>query len=167
MDVFFGDERCVPPDDPDSNYRMANETLLSLRAGARPPHARRDLRRRSRTSGSCAGCSTTSCPQLRPRVPRPWPEGHTASLFPGDPALDEKGALGRQRLAAGPRAHDADAAGAVVGAAGRLPGRRRGEERRAATHDGRRRHSGKPDRGAARVVVLADAAAASEVEQAA
>src|SRR5256885_398375 len=27
--VFFGDERCVPPDHPDSNYRMARETLLS------------------------------------------------------------------------------------------------------------------------------------------
>jgi 6-phosphogluconolactonase len=26
--VFFGDERCVPPDHPDSNYRMARETLL-------------------------------------------------------------------------------------------------------------------------------------------
>src|ERR1700730_1975103 len=27
--VFFGDERCVPPDDERSNFRMANETLLS------------------------------------------------------------------------------------------------------------------------------------------
>ena len=27
-DVFFGDERAVPPDDPQSNYRMARETLL-------------------------------------------------------------------------------------------------------------------------------------------
>src|SRR3954453_10246343 len=27
-DVFFGDERTVPPDDPQSNYRMARETLL-------------------------------------------------------------------------------------------------------------------------------------------
>jgi 6-phosphogluconolactonase len=26
--VWFGDERCVPPDDPDSNYRMAREALL-------------------------------------------------------------------------------------------------------------------------------------------
>src|SRR5438876_1247789 len=29
IDVFFGDERCVPPDHPDSNYRMAREALLS------------------------------------------------------------------------------------------------------------------------------------------
>src|SRR5262249_16803334 len=27
-DLFFGDERCVPPDPPESNYRMARETLL-------------------------------------------------------------------------------------------------------------------------------------------
>src|ERR1700687_1453772 len=27
--IFFGDERCVPPDDERSNFRMANETLLS------------------------------------------------------------------------------------------------------------------------------------------
>jgi 6-phosphogluconolactonase len=29
MDVFFGDERCVPPADPASNYRMASEALLA------------------------------------------------------------------------------------------------------------------------------------------
>src|SRR6266542_3189971 len=29
VDVFFGDERCVPPDHPDSNFRMASEALLS------------------------------------------------------------------------------------------------------------------------------------------
>jgi 6-phosphogluconolactonase len=29
IDIFWGDERCVPPDHPESNYRMANETLLS------------------------------------------------------------------------------------------------------------------------------------------
>src|SRR5262245_53096304 len=27
--IFFGDERCVPPDDVDSNFRMAEETLLN------------------------------------------------------------------------------------------------------------------------------------------
>jgi len=29
IDLFFGDERCVPADHKDSNYRMAHETLIS------------------------------------------------------------------------------------------------------------------------------------------
>src|SRR6187455_2979456 len=29
VEVFFADERCVPPDHPESNYRLARETLLS------------------------------------------------------------------------------------------------------------------------------------------
>src|ERR1700743_98776 len=29
VELFFGDERFVPPDDPDSNYRMVRETLLA------------------------------------------------------------------------------------------------------------------------------------------
>ena len=29
VDLFFGDERCVPPDHPDSNFKMAYETLIS------------------------------------------------------------------------------------------------------------------------------------------
>src|SRR5687767_1329944 len=29
IDIFFGDERCVPPDHEQSNYRMARDTLLS------------------------------------------------------------------------------------------------------------------------------------------
>ena len=28
VQIFFGDERCVPPDDPQSNYRMVREALL-------------------------------------------------------------------------------------------------------------------------------------------
>jgi 6-phosphogluconolactonase len=30
VEIYFADERCVPPDDPASNYRMARETLLDL-----------------------------------------------------------------------------------------------------------------------------------------
>ena len=39
--IFFGDERCVPPDDAESNYRMARAALLDhvpLHAGANLPH---------------------------------------------------------------------------------------------------------------------------------
>ena len=41
---WFGDERCVPPDDDQSNYKMNRETLLDplgIRARAGAPHARR------------------------------------------------------------------------------------------------------------------------------
>jgi 6-phosphogluconolactonase len=87
VDVFFGDERCVPPDHPDSNYRMANETLLSLV----PARVHRMW------GESCDAESYER--ELRdifgglPRFDFVFlglgADGHTASLFPGDRALDE------------------------------------------------------------------------------
>jgi 6-phosphogluconolactonase len=86
VDVFFGDERCVPADHPDSNFHMANAALLSkvpTRAHAMvacDPDGYEDTLR------SVFG---------RDGVPRfdfvflgLGDDGHTASLFPGDPALD-------------------------------------------------------------------------------
>src|SRR5438874_6208591 len=40
VEIYFGDERCVPPDHPDSNYRMATEELLS-KVPLRPAHIHR------------------------------------------------------------------------------------------------------------------------------
>ncbi|HKQ67824.1 MAG TPA: 6-phosphogluconolactonase, partial [Polyangiaceae bacterium] len=40
VEFFWGDERAVPPDSPDSNYRMAKEALLD-KVGARPEHIHR------------------------------------------------------------------------------------------------------------------------------
>src|SRR3989304_957820 len=40
VQVFWGDERCVPPDHPDSNYRLAHELLLS-RVPVRPENVYR------------------------------------------------------------------------------------------------------------------------------
>jgi 6-phosphogluconolactonase len=86
-EVFFGDERCVPPDHPDSNYRMAHEALLS-----------RVQARVHRMLGET--CDAPAYEEELTRVFGPGlPEfdlvllglgvdGHTASLFPGDPALD-------------------------------------------------------------------------------
>lgn len=97
--VFFGDERCVPPDHADSNYRMARESLLSRVAipaenihrmrGEDPDPAaaaasyERELRSALRTA-----------PDAFPRIDLVLlgmgADGHTASLFPGTPAPAER-----------------------------------------------------------------------------
>jgi 6-phosphogluconolactonase len=87
-EVFFGDERCVPQTHPDSNFRMASEALLArVPATVYPmPGATCDAEGYER--------------KLRERFGDvPWPrfdlaflglgeDGHTASLFPGQPALE-------------------------------------------------------------------------------
>jgi 6-phosphogluconolactonase len=97
--VFFGDERCVPPDDADSNYRMANEALLSRVAlPAENIH-------RMRGEGDAVANARLYEDELRGFFgdEAAWPEfdlvmlgmgddGHTASLFPGTHALDVRSA---------------------------------------------------------------------------
>ncbi len=56
---YFGDERCVPADDPSSNFRMAREALFESRAGPR-------------TSIGCRGSARTAS---RPRRLRGQPSG--------------------------------------------------------------------------------------------
>ena len=100
VEIFFGDERLVPPDHPDSNYRMARETLLA--GGTVQPRALLAMPTDG-TPQSCAdayeeilrqqyGAST-----LDPEVPLfdlmllgLGADGHTASLLPGQPVLKEK-----------------------------------------------------------------------------
>jgi 6-phosphogluconolactonase len=93
---FFGDERCVPPDDEASNYGMAREALLD-RIPLRPEQVHRVLGELPPEEGARRGEE-----DLRASVPgSPWPvfdmvllgmgpDGHTASLFPGAPELDER-----------------------------------------------------------------------------
>jgi 6-phosphogluconolactonase len=98
---FFGDERFVPPDHPDSNYRMAREAGLF----AKVPD---DHVFRVRTEEKDADTAALDYEQtlrkffgLRPgELPRfdlvllgLGPDGHTASLFPGTAALNEKSRL--------------------------------------------------------------------------
>ena len=90
--LWFGDERCVPPDDERSNYRMAKEALLDRINGAAPtvkrmagekgPHAGAEdyEREMQRTLGE-------ELPRLDLVLLGLGPDAHTASLFPNQPAV--------------------------------------------------------------------------------
>jgi 6-phosphogluconolactonase len=84
--VFFGDERCVPPDDPDSNFRMANEALLS-KVAARI-HPMYDCDADAYEAELRAVFGDVAVPSIDLNFLGIGDDGHTASLFPGKPALD-------------------------------------------------------------------------------
>ena len=91
---FWGDERCVPPDDPQSNYRQAYDTLLS-RAPVLEKNINRlvaELPAQTAIDGYAQILNQYSATQ------RPWPrfdlvmlglgeDGHIASLAPASPGL--------------------------------------------------------------------------------
>jgi 6-phosphogluconolactonase len=100
VDWWFGDERCVPPDDLESNYRLVSESLI---AGGIP--AERVHRVHGEDAPERAAAAYAS--ELEREVPRNadgmpvldvallglGEDGHTASLFPRDPSLDVTDAL--------------------------------------------------------------------------
>jgi 6-phosphogluconolactonase len=86
VDAFFGDERCVPPDDPDSNFRMANEALLSKVPARAHPMSDCDAEAYEREMREVFG--DVEWPSLDLDLLGIGDDGHTASLFPGKPALD-------------------------------------------------------------------------------
>lgn len=86
--VFFGDERAVPPDHPDSNYRMAQESLLN-RVPIPPSQVYR-MRGEDPDRDAAARAYDTLLPEtLDVLVLGIGEDGHTASLFPGAESLGE------------------------------------------------------------------------------
>lgn len=100
--VWFGDERAVPPGDQASNYRLARETLLSrvpIPRGQvhRMPADQPDLENAARRYGEELLGSVPdrlgAMPRLDVVLLGLGENGHTASLFPGDPALEVRDEL--------------------------------------------------------------------------
>ncbi len=96
---FWGDERHVPPDSSDSNYRMAKETLLSqlpippenvFRVPAELPDARETAAKYEQALRQFFRLKPGSFPTFDFILLGMGPDGHTASLFPGSAALQEK-----------------------------------------------------------------------------
>ncbi len=99
VEFFWGDERCVPPDHPDSNYRMAREAMLAHlpipavhvhRTEAERPDLDAAARDYEAAIAGLFGVSRTAEPPALDLVLLGMgPDGHTASLFPHTKALDE------------------------------------------------------------------------------
>lgn len=100
VEFFWGDERSVPPDDPESNFGTAYRMLISQLPGVRPSAIHR-MQAESEDLDAAALAYET---ELRlvfavsgdelPVFDLLWlgmgPDGHTASLFPGSKALHEQ-----------------------------------------------------------------------------
>lgn len=89
--IFFADERFLPPDDPESNFRLARETLLE-----RVPIPQKNIFAMPTVGGMPDACAARYASVLENFFAAPLPrfdlvllgigpDGHTASLFPGRP----------------------------------------------------------------------------------
>ncbi len=99
---FWGDERHVPPTDPDSNYRMAEETMLSkipvaagnvFRIPAENPDAAAAAEAYEQSLRKFFQLGPGEVPIFDLILLGMGPDGHTASLFPGSAGLQEKSRL--------------------------------------------------------------------------
>ena len=98
VEIWFADERCVSPDDEESNYRLARETLLEP-AGIAPAR----VHRMPGEMGPAEGAESYELEMLATLGEEPsppvldlvvlgiGPDGHIASLFPGARTLDAGG----------------------------------------------------------------------------
>ena len=102
MFFFWGDERQVPPDDAESNYRMAKESLLSkvpipaaniFPVPTENPDASKVAEAYEQTLRKFFGVAPGEFPRFDLILLGMGPDGHTASLFPETAALQEKSRL--------------------------------------------------------------------------
>ncbi len=97
VEIFWSDERCVPADDKESNYHLAQEVMLS-----KLPIPAAQIHRMPADEADHEAASNAYTREMRRvfgtnAVPRfdllqlgMGPEGHTASLFPHQPSLQEQ-----------------------------------------------------------------------------
>jgi 6-phosphogluconolactonase len=95
VELFFGDERAVAPTHPDSNFRMVKEALLDHVAvvAHRMPALEADAPGYEKLLRSRVRPQRGGVPVLDLVLLGVGPDGHTASLFPAAPELDELTAL--------------------------------------------------------------------------
>ena len=94
VEIFFGDERAVAPEHPDSNYRMAADALLAALPAPPPVHR---MRAETGEAGEYEALLRERIPVQRDGIPvldlvllGMGADGHTASLFPRSTALAER-----------------------------------------------------------------------------
>jgi 6-phosphogluconolactonase len=102
LSLFFGDERHVPPDHQDSNFRMASEALLAKvplaaaqvhRVHAENPDAEQAAQQYEQELCAAFRLSRGKRPRFDLVLLGMGNEGHTLSLFPGTKALRDNGRL--------------------------------------------------------------------------
>ncbi len=108
VEVFWGDERCVPPDHRDSNYRMAREAMLDRlpipsdhvhRIEAERPDHNAAARDYQATIARVFGVDPAGEPPMLDLVLLGMgPDGHTASLFPGTDGTEGNPEMGGGQL---------------------------------------------------------------------